>query len=235
MNDLQSRIFSDASTGLALPYRLFVPPACSTENPCGLLLFLHGAGERGSDNQAQIKNDALAWISPEAQAGHPTIVVYPQCPSEMQWVDVPWAEGAYAIAKTPVSKPMAAVLKLLTSLRDEFPIDANRLFVTGLSMGGYGTWDIIERNPSLFAGALPLCGGGDASQATAIRSLPLWVFHGESDAAVPVRGSRRMVQALRAVGGSPRYTEVAGWGHDVWTRAYRDGEVLRWLLAQRRQ
>jgi predicted peptidase len=151
----------------------------------------------------------------------------------MQWVDVPWAEGAYAIAKTPVSKPMAAVLKLLASLRDELPINANRLLVTGLSMGGYGTWDIVERNPALFAGAIPLCGGGDPSQATRLRSLPLWVFHGESDAAVPVRGSRQMVQALRAAGGSPHYTEVAGWGHDVWTRAYRDGEVLRWLLAQR--
>ncbi len=235
VTNLQTRVFSDDSTGLALPYRLFVPVACDARNPCGLLLYLHGAGERGDDNRAQLKNDALAWITPEAQAGHPTIVVYPQCPSDMQWVATPWAVGRYSITKTAVSKPMTAVLNLLAGLRRELPVDPNRLLVTGLSMGGFGTWDIILRNPNTFAAALPLCGGGDPSQAPAIHALPIWVFHGESDPAVPVRGSRQMVQALRAAGGAPRYTEVSGGGHDVWNQAYRDMEVLRWLLAQRKR
>ena len=234
MPGLQSRIFSDTASGLALPYRLFVPADCDARNPCGLLLFLHGAGERGSDNQAQLKNDALAWTSPQAQSGHPTVVVYPQCPSGMQWVEAPWAEGSYAVAKTPTSKPMVAVMNLLAALQQGLPIDPKRLLVTGLSMGGYGTFDIIARNPTMFAGALPLCGGGDPSQAPAFRDLPIWVFHGDSDPTVPVRGSRQMVKALRAAGGSPRYSEVAGWRHDVWTRAYQDPEVLRWLLAQKR-
>lgn len=234
MTDLQSRIFSDSATGLALPYRLFVPADCDAKIRCGLLLFLHGAGERGTDNQAQLKNDALAWIAPQAQAGHPTVVVYPQCPADMQWVDAPWAEGTYSMAETAISKPMVAVMSLLAALRQGLPIDANRIFVTGLSMGGYGTFDIIARNPALFAGALPLCGGGDPSQAPALRDLPIWIFHGDSDPAVPVRGSRQMVRALRDAGGSPRYTEVAGWGHDIWTRAYQDPNVLRWLLAQKK-
>jgi predicted peptidase len=232
MADLESRILTDSATGLALPYRLFVPNGCSLQNPCGLLLFLHGAGERGSDNQAQLKNDALAWITAEAQAGHPTVVVYPQCPSGMQWVDAPWVDGSYSVAKTTISRPMTAALALLASLQKDLPVDANRLLVTGPSMGGYGTFDILARNPGVFAGALALCGGGDPSQAPAIRHIPLWVFHGDSDPAVPVRGSRQMVRALRAAGGSPRYTEVEGGAHNMWSIAYQNMEVLHWLLAQ---
>lgn len=233
MPDLESRTFVDVSCGLSLPYRIFVPQPM--RKPCGLLLFLHGAGERGNDNQAQLKNDALAWVQPALQDRHPAVVVFPQCPVDATWVDAPWDQGHYSVERTPVSKPMSAVLNLMTSLQKEFFIDASRLFVTGLSMGGYGTWDIIMRYPTRFAGALPLCGGGDPSQAPALRDLPLWVFHGEDDAAVPVRGSRLMIQALRAVGAKSRYSELPGVGHNVWIHAYRDLEVLNWLLSQTRQ
>jgi len=232
MTDLESRTFVDATCGLTLPYRLFVPQP--TRPPLGLLLFLHGAGERGSDNQAQLKNDALAWVQPALQDQHPTVVVFPQCPADAMWVDTPWDEGRYSIEQTPISKPMSAVLNLLASVQDEFAIDEHRLLVTGLSMGGYGAWDIVARNPTKFAGALVLCGGGDPSQAPALRDLPLWVFHGEDDAAVPVRGSRLMIQALRAVGAKPRYSELPDVGHNVWIHAYRDPEVLSWLLSQTR-
>jgi predicted peptidase len=235
MPELESHVFVSPEQGLSLPYRLFVPAECSAQSPCGLLLFLHGAGERGEDNQAQLGNDALAFTSVAVQADCPTIVVYPQCPDGMQWVDTPWAEGAYEIDKTPISKPMAATLALLAKLETDYPVDAGRLLVTGLSMGGYGTWDLILRRPAMFAGALALCGGGDPTQAVVIRDLPIWDFHGDRDPAVPVRGSRLMIRALRKAGGNPRYTEVAGHGHDVWTVAYRDSKVVRWLLAQRRE
>ena len=234
MSQLEAHVFTDRDTRLALPYRLFIPAACTVEAPCGLLLFLHGAGERGTDNQAQLKNDALGLISPAAQAGNPTIVVYPQCPEDTRWVESDWADGSYSLAQTPISKPLAAAVKLLASLQAKYPVDPNRLLVTGLSMGGYGTWDVIARRPAMFAGALALCGGGDPTQAQAIRDVPVWAFHGDQDPAVPVRGSRKMIQALRKAGGNPRYTEIAGRGHDVWTVAYRDAEMLRWLLGQRR-
>lgn len=233
MTDLESRTFVDVTCGLALPYRLFVPRPMRTTP--GLLLFLHGAGERGSDNQAQLKNDALAWVQPALHDQHPTVVVFPQCPADATWVDAPWDEGRYSLEQTPISKPMAAVLELMPSLQNEFSVDPNRLFVTGLSMGGYGVWDIIARGPTRFAGALPLCGGGDPAQAASLRDLPLWVFHGEDDAAVPVRGSRLMIQALRAVGAKPRYSELPDVGHNVWIHAYRDPEVLNWLLSQTRK
>ena len=234
MLDLAAHVFTDPETGLVLPYRLFVPAACTHEMPCGLLVFLHGAGERGTDNQAQLRNDALAWIAPAAQQEHPTVVVYPQCPPDMQWVDAPWVDGSYELSLTPLSKPLAALLKLMTALRTQHPIDSRRLLVTGLSMGGYGSWDLLAREPTMFAGGLALCGGGDPGRAAAIRDVPVWAFHGDHDPAVPVRGSRGMIQALRAAGGSPRYTEIAGGGHDVWTVAYRDAGVIRWLLSQRR-
>jgi predicted peptidase len=234
LDDLEARVFADDQTGLALPYRLFVPRECSAQTPCGLLVFLHGAGERGNDNRAQLKNRALAWTTKEAQAEHPTIVVYPQCPSDMQWVDSPWDVVTYSIAKVPVSRPMTAVLQLLTLLAQQLPVDGRRLLVTGLSMGGFGTFDMVARHPGMFAGAVALCGGGDPSQALALRDVPLWIFHGDSDPAVPVKGSRRMVQALREVGSATQYTEIAGGGHDVWNVAYKDPDVLRWLLAQKR-
>jgi predicted peptidase len=231
---LRQGMFADPKTGLTLPYRLFVPPSCTPDKPCGLLLFLHGAGERGTDNHAQLVNDALAFVEAGPQTENPTIVVYPQCPQGMQWVERDWKEGSYRIAETPISKPMAATLELLAWLRTSHPVDPTRILVSGLSMGGYGTWDLAVRQPTLFAGALALCGGGDPSQAAAIRDMPVWSFHGDGDQAVPVRGSRQMIAALRAAGGNPRYTEVAGRGHDVWTVAYRDPAVVRWLLSQRR-
>jgi len=234
VDDLEARVFADDQTGLALPYRLFVPDQRSNHAPFGLLVFLHGAGERGSDNRSQLKNRALAWTSMHVQAEHPTIVVYPQCPSDRQWVDTPWDIATYSIAKVPVSRPMTAVLNLLTSLQQQLPIDGRRLLATGLSMGGFGTFDLVARHPRMFAGAVALCGGGDPSQAPALRELPLWIFHGDSDPAVPVKASRRMVQALREAGSTPQYTEVADGGHDVWNVAYKDPDVLRWLLAQKR-
>ena len=234
VSNLDQGVFADPTSGLALPYRLHVPTSCSTAKPCGLLLVLHGAGERGTDNLAQLKNDVLAWTDPAVQAELPTVVVYPQCPPDMQWVDTPWSNGRYDIAQTPVSKPMAAVLALLAEIQTEMAIDPKRILVTGLSMGGYGAWDIVLRHPTLFAGAVPLCGGGDPSQAHLLAGLPIWAFHGGDDPAVPVRGSRLMIEALRRAGATPRYTEVAGWGHDIWVKAYRDREVVRWLLAQKR-
>jgi predicted peptidase len=238
MNDpraaaLRADVFTDA-TGFSLPYRLFVPASCSSENPCGLLVFLHGAGERGNDNRSQLLNDALAFVDGQAQSEAPTIVVYPQCPEGMQWVNNDWKDGSYSLAKTPISKPMAAVLELLAKVRTSLPVDEKRILVSGLSMGGYGTWDIVVRQPKMFAGALALCGGGDPSMAATVRDLPVWAFHGDRDEAVPVIGSRKMIAALRGAGGQPRYTEVAGHGHDIWTVAYRNPEVVRWLLAQRR-
>ena len=118
-------------------------------------------------------------------------------------------------------------------MQDE-PVDPDRVFLTGLSMGGYGTWDLAARMPDRFAAILPICGGGDIATATRIARLPIWCFHGDADDAVPVERSRQMIAAVKAAGGKPRYSELPGVGHDSWTPAYRDPAVLEWLFDQSR-
>ena len=134
---------------------------------------------------------------------------------------------------TRVNIPMALELALIDKLLSDQRTDARRLYVTGISMGGYGTWDIICRRPQMFAAAMPICGGGDTAQAAKIAKVPIWVFHGSADGAVPVFRSRSMVSALWAAGSNAHYREYPDAGHNVWTRTYRDDEVLKWFFSQR--
>jgi predicted peptidase len=126
------------------------------------------------------------------------------------------------------------VLRVVEQLKKDYRIDPKRLYLMGLSMGGFGTWDTVERHPEMFAAAVPICGGGDSKRVGEIAKLPVWVFHGEKDSVVPVRLSREMVEALKAAGGSPRYTEYPGVDHNSWTPAFKEPELLKWLTAQKR-
>ena len=119
------------------------------------------------------------------------------------------------------------------ALQKEFSIDATRLYVTGLSMGGYGTWDALQRYPDRFAAAVPICGGGDVKQAKKIAQIPIWAFHGDKDTAVPVERTRSMIAALKEAGGMPKYTEYPDVGHDSWTATYKDPALHEWMFAQR--
>ena len=115
----------------------------------------------------------------------------------------------------------------------EYSIDPQRIYLTGLSMGGYGTWDLLARKPDLFAAGVPVCGGGDESTAEKFAKVPVWVFHGDKDTAVPVGRSRTMVEALKKAGGHPKYTEYAGVGHNPWDKAYADPKLMNWLFKQK--
>jgi len=123
---------------------------------------------------------------------------------------------------------------LIEALCKEYPIDKGRIYLTGLSMGGYGTWDLISRRPELFAAAIPVCGGGDPAQAEKLAKLPIWAFHGDADPLVPVERPRDMIAAIKKAGGEPKYTEYKGVGHDAWTPTYRDSKVLDWLFEQKK-
>lgn len=121
-------------------------------------------------------------------------------------------------------------------LKPEFPqIDPDRLYITGLSMGGFGTWDAIQRKPDLFAAAVPICGGGDVSKASHITKIPIWVFHGAEDNLVNPKWSRDMVEAIKRAGGNPKYTEYPGVGHHSWVPAYSDPELFEWLFSQKKK
>jgi predicted peptidase len=129
---------------------------------------------------------------------------------------------------------MRLALALVKELCKAFPVDHNRIYATGLSMGALGMWDMVTRAPELFAAGIAICGGYDTTQASRIWHIPFWVFHGSADASVPVEGSRAMVEALKECGGSPRYTEYKGAGHPIWQRTYGNSEVISWLFQQSR-
>jgi predicted peptidase len=215
-------------------YRLLGPKSITPGTRYPLVIFLHGAGERGNDNLSQLKYFPTWMAEQSARQAHPCFVLAPQCRDEQKWVDVDWSK----IESTPQSPtPTVDMLAVIAALEDTLqrePIDPARIYLTGLSMGGYGSWDLAARMPDRFAAVLPICGGGDEATAAKIKDLPIWCFHGDSDTAVSVERSRTMIEALRAAGGAPKYSELAGVGHDSWTPAYRDPDVLAWIFAQKK-
>lgn len=220
---------TDAGVFDGLNYRVFVPQGIGHGEKVPLVLFLHGAGERGTDNVAQLVHGVPQIIGYSERTGRKAIVVAPQCPAGAQWVDTPWSAPAHTMNPQP-SVNMAKVLALVKDMMVRYPIDPNRVYVTGISMGGYGAWDIVQRMPEMFAAALPICGGGDVACAPRLVNLPLRVVHGDADSAVPVKRSRDMVAAVNAAGGRVIYTEVPNAEHDVWSRTYADDTVLDWLF-----
>ncbi len=230
-DEYEARTFT--ANGATLPYRLLQPKEHKTKAP--LVLYLHGAGERGNDNSAQLRQGAAPlFLKPEVRDKFSCYVVAPQCPTDQKWVDVDWGKDSVTQPAEP-SGPMKLVLGLLDVLPKEFPdIDPDRIYVTGLSMGGFGTWDLITRFPQRFAAAAPICGGGDPAKAPVIADVPVWTFHGNADPVVKFELTRRMVAAIQAAGGQPLFTEYPRVGHDSWTNAYSEPELLPWMFAQTR-
>ncbi|MDB4673229.1 prolyl oligopeptidase family serine peptidase [Verrucomicrobiales bacterium] len=228
-------VIAATSTGKTgdVHYRLFTPQ--KSEAPLPLVLCLHGSGGRGGDNTTQIRDTWWApnvLVSPETQAEHPCFVLMPQCPKGKRWADHKWDQGTYDFTATPETAELAAVAALVKKMAAKPEIDASRIYVTGMSMGGYGTWDLLARYPDLFAAAIPICGGGDTSSAEQLKDVAIWVFHGAEDSVVPVTGSREMVAALKAVGAPVKYTEFPGVKHNSWQPCWKEKKLVPWLFAQ---
>lgn len=214
-----------------LPYRIYTPRPIEDETVYPLIVFMHGAGERGSDNTTQLKHGVGSIIRFIERFNKPAFVIAPQVADGHQWVDTPWSDDAHVLPKSP-SASMSLLLGLIDSVNQTLPIDRRRIYITGISMGGFGTWDLLMRRPDEFAAAIPICGGGDETSAHVIRDIPVWVFHGGDDQVVKTHRSRNMIEALEGVAGRPRYTEYPGVGHDSWTVTYDNPEVLQWLFEQ---
>jgi predicted peptidase len=205
---------------VALDYLLHVPPSYDAAgDPVPLLLFLHGAGERGADLE-RVKLHGPPKLIAGGMA-FPAIVVSPQAPEGDWW-----------------SYRVNDLLALLDHIIERYNVDQDRVYVTGLSMGGYGTWALLQATPERFAAAIPICGGGNAALAgysRALRQVPLRVFHGEADQVVPVQESIDMVEAIREAGGEHvELTTYAGVNHDSWTQTYDDPALWEWLWSQHR-
>ncbi len=218
-----------------LSYSFRAPDEISQDNKYPLLFFLHGSGGRGDNNQGQLldANGIGAFASQRLFSKHSSYVFAPQVPEGERWVDVPWNTTEHRMPS--VSKSMSMALEALDAFiaNTEHQVDPHRIYVMGLSMGGYGTWDAIQRRPDYFAAAVPICGGGDAELASAISDLPIWAWHGDIDSVIPAARSRQMIRALEAADGSPIYTEVEGRGHDVWVDVWSSRELWDWLYEQK--
>lgn len=228
----ESKTFSSENGG-SLLYRIHSPEGLKNGQTGPLVFFFHGAGERGSDNENQLKHGALEILAYAESNDIPVTIVAPQCPKDKQWVDTPWGDLSHKMSKVP-SASMRMAMELLDEVIKTQPVDKKRIYVTGLSMGGFGTWDIIQRQSKLFAAAMPVCGGGDPAFAKKLKKLPIWVFHGDSDSVVKTQRSRDMVAALRKKRAHPLYTEYKNTKHNAWTPTYSDETVLKWLFEQRK-
>lgn len=216
----QSRTFVDAQ-GKQRKYILFVPYKFKEGSKPPLLMFLHGSGERGDNGL----DPMMAGLGPslwKRKAKFPFVTVFPQCHKDSRWtVDGPDAQAALAILQRTAA---------------EFQTDPDRVYLSGLSMGGSGSWSIADKHPGMFAAIVPMCGRGDLSAAKTLATarLPVWNFCGDKDREATVTFSRDMHAALREAGGDSRYTEYPGVGHNCWDNAYGDDELYPWLLEQSR-
>jgi len=225
-----------SADGESMPYRLAVPRGydAQQQQPYPLVLFLHGAGLRGDHNPVSRTQAYLELTSSKIQKDTPVFVLTPQCPNGQQWVDTPWAAGSYDLDDVPISAPLSQALAILDAVLDEYRIDPARVYVAGQSMGGYGTWDLLMRHPDRFAAGVAVCGAGDPSRADVLAEKPIWVFHGLRDNIVPPAGSDEMVAALREAGSEAvRYTTYPDVAHESWKPAWREPEIVSWLLSQR--
>lgn len=218
----------------SIPYQLFIPTEFEQTQSYPIILFLHGSGERGDDNLKQLSWGVEAFISEEVQSLQKAFVLAPQCPAGKRWVEVNWDSTAHDMPVQP-SDALQSVWSELSMLQREFPIDGNRIYVIGLSMGGYGTWDLLQRYGNEIAAAVPICGGGDVKLIDKLVDVPIWAFHSEDDTIVPVQRSRDMFEAVVEQGGQKiRYTEFSTEGHNSWSAPFESMALYRWLFQQSR-
>ncbi len=196
-------------------YLLYLPPDYDAQPSWPLLIFLHGAGERGDDLE-RLKVHGPPRLVAEGR-DFPFIVVSPQCPTGKWWNS-------------------ETIVALLDEIVEKYHVDESRVYLTGLSMGGFGTWRVACDYPERFAAIAPICGGGDPIVARrALRQMPIWVFHGAKDPTVPLQRSQEMVDALKRVGADVKFTVYPEAQHDSWTETYNNSELYTWLLSHRKE
>ncbi len=223
-----------------LPYRILIPDNYNSQSPFPLLLFLHGAGERGSDNKSQLVHGSFLFKSEDFRNNYPAIVVFPQCPEKSSWANVKRnydmlnGKKFDFFKEISENKQLIMVEKLLDFIQKKYSIDPTRRYVGGLSMGGMGTFELVARNPDYFAAAFPICGGGNPDWSDLLKTTPFWIFHGEDDGVVSVDFSRKMYEALGKEKASVRLTIYPEVNHNSWDNAFAEPDLMHWLFSNKR-
>lgn len=197
-----------------LNYLEYIPKVKTNSEKLPLLIFLHGMGERGSDLSKVKFHGPPSFL--DEKDDFPFICISPQCPDTLYWNE-------------------DLLLPFYDEIINTYPVDKNRIYLTGLSMGGFGTWASIVAKPDLFAAAVPICGGGDPSKLESIKSLPIWVFHGAKDNVISITRSEEMVNGLKALGSNVKFTIYPEATHNSWTETYNNPKVYEWLLSQKKK
>lgn len=220
--------------GTVLPYRLLKPQNVDTTKQYPVVLFLHGAGERGNDNETQLTYMDKIFGSSNFRQKYPCYVILPQCAENFRWCETDWTLPSHTMPDT-ISVYLNAANQLLDSIVDAVNGDTSRLYITGMSMGGFGTWDLISRYPQKFAAAVPICGGADLDMACILKDMPIKTFHGSTDKLVKVTRTRNMTIAIHKCGGNKiDYTELTGKGHLIWNQVYNMPSTFQWMFAQKK-
>lgn len=233
----QKKEFS-STAGTQLPYRILFPENYDQTKKYPLILVLHGAGERGSDNEKQLVHGSELFLDSVVRKKYPAIVVFPQCPEESYWSSVTIDREKLPLAldfnyTQPITAPLNDAISLVQSLKQTEGVNEKRIYITGLSMGGMGTFEAVHRFPDMFASALPICGGGDTARYKKVKT-PFWVFHGTDDAVVNVQYSRSMVERLKDLKVKVKYTEYPGVNHNSWDSAFAEPDFLKWMFKNKK-
>ncbi len=209
--------------GKIYKYVIFIPHNYDAAKEYPLIMFLHGSGESGSDGKKQAETGLGNAIKKNEKA-FPFFVLFPQASELRSAVRGRWSYGA------PDSE---RALKILEITKKDYKINSKQLYLTGLSMGGFGTWSWVESKPEMWAAIAPVCGAGNPAAAVKFKDIPCWCFHGDNDKSVPVEKSREMIEAMKKAGGKPKYDEFPGVGHNSWDKAYGNPELYSWFLEHR--
>lgn len=220
-----------------LLYRLHIPEI-KPERKYPVVVILHGGNERGSDNKKQIESIACTFLSRKVQNLFPSIIIIPQCPQETQWVNtgsVKTPFDHYNQSQSVESEEMQMVVKIINKIISEYPVDREKIYVTGFSMGSTGTWDIITRHPDIFAAAVPISGRSDLSTAHILKDIPIWAFHGKLDSIAPARLNIEMQKAVLKSGGNCKLTLFENAGHYCVPQVLKNPDLIKWLFSQKKK
>jgi len=223
-----------------LPFRVLLPKNFDKDKKYPLLLFLHGIGERGSDNEKQLTHGARFFLKDSIRAQFPAVVVFPQCPDGKSWHNgkvTANPDGSRMVVhpkKRLPNKQLELLEELIFEMHWVYPIDENRIYLGGLSNGSRGTMEMIRRNPKLFAASFAICGGGNPNIAKDLQYTPLWIFHGDADGVNPYRESLDVYHGLKNLNAPVKMTTFTGVDHNAWDPAFAEPGLMEWLFSHKR-